>query len=380
MRAALVCAVLGAATSALAYPQFQLSTGNVRCSQCHFAPAGGGLINGYGRSEAGDTISAGGDGRFLHGLWEPPSWLGLGADVRVAGLMVHQSQDPQPAENHTKTTDFEVFPMLADLYGRVQVAGQFSASVTLGFRGKTRPEQSAAARLISRNHYLMWREGPTGWYVRAGRFYAPYGLRLPEHTAYIERFLGFDVLEESYNVSGGYVGDEWELHLTAFTADFIRESVGQGGSGGAAYFEHRPTQALAWGAQARVSAGSETTRSQGGLVGKAFLDGPRILLLAEADLVRETFKDAGPGRWQLAGYLGAAWLPVRGWMVQLMLERWDEDLARSGVARDAIGAELQWFPTAHVELSLYGRLQVIGTGSSDGSPSQVVLLQAHYYL
>ena len=35
--------------TARAYPQWQLSTGAARCNQCHFAPAGGGLINSYGQ-------------------------------------------------------------------------------------------------------------------------------------------------------------------------------------------------------------------------------------------------------------------------------------------------------------------------------------------
>jgi len=30
--------------------------------------------------------------------------------------------------------------------------------------------------------------------------------------------------------------------------------------------------------------------------------------------------------------------------------------------------------------SLFGRLAFIGTGSDDGSPSQLLLLQLHYYL
>ena len=64
---------------------FSSRSGTTRCSQCHYDPAGGGLITSWGRDESGDTISLGGDGAFLHGLWEPPSWLALGADVRLAG-------------------------------------------------------------------------------------------------------------------------------------------------------------------------------------------------------------------------------------------------------------------------------------------------------
>jgi hypothetical protein len=373
MRAALLALLLAAPAAAHAYPQFQLSTGAVRCNQCHYAPSGGGLLNPYGRDEAGDAISAGGDGRFLHGLWEPPSWLGLGADLRFAGLATN--------EGAVTGVDWEAFPMLADLYARAAVGG-FSVYVNLGYRGSARPtEPPVVSRILSREHYVMWREGATGWYVRAGRFFAPYGIRLPEHTAYIRRFLGFNTLEETYDVSGGYIDDDLELHLTAFTPDFIRGAVGDRGSGGAAYFEQRVLEhKAAWGAQARVSVGDTNTRSSLGLVGKLYLDGPRIQLLAEVDVVLQSLRDLGPDRWQLFGYLGAAWFPLRGLLFQLQLERFDEDMAVKGVARDAVSVELQWFPTAHVEVSLYGRLQIIGTGTADGPLSEVGLLQFHYYL
>ncbi|HUH02998.1 MAG TPA: hypothetical protein VML75_13465, partial [Kofleriaceae bacterium] len=82
---------LGAlSTAAHAYPQFQFTTGNDRCSLCHVSPAGGGLLTYWGRSESADTISMGdsesflGDPRPLNGLWEPPSWFDFGGDYRGA--------------------------------------------------------------------------------------------------------------------------------------------------------------------------------------------------------------------------------------------------------------------------------------------------------
>src|ERR1051325_7838182 len=78
--------LLLASREASALPQFQLSSGTTRCGQCHYAPAGTGLISAWGRDEAGDTISRGGDGSFLHGLWAPPSWLALGGDLRLVAL------------------------------------------------------------------------------------------------------------------------------------------------------------------------------------------------------------------------------------------------------------------------------------------------------
>src|SRR5258708_16116681 len=90
-----------------AFPQWQLSTGNTHCNQCHYAPAGGGLINNYGRDAAGEDLSTfGGDGAFLHGAVPLPSWLALGGDLRGA----FAGQDVQDPSGPT----YAFFPMQAD--------------------------------------------------------------------------------------------------------------------------------------------------------------------------------------------------------------------------------------------------------------------------
>jgi hypothetical protein len=371
MRGALVVLIVAAAAPAAAYPQLQLSTGAVRCNQCHYAPAGGGLINNYGRSESADTLSMGGNGGFLHGVWDPPRWLALGADVRLAALVNDVGA--------TEGAELAAFPMQGDVYSRFEIDSLgLSLYLNVGLRGTARPDEPLLySRLVSREHYLMWRPRPQGVYARVGRFFAPYGLRLAEHPVFVRRFLGFNTLEETYGLSGGYVADGWETHVTAFVPDFIRP-VGHRGKGAAAYYERRLGDRAAAGAQARLAIGPDDTRAHGGLVGKYLLG--EILLLGQLDLVHQSFDAADAPRWQMAGYLGASWLFRRGFLAQLMLERWDEDLGLSGVARSAVGAELQWFPTAHVELLLYGRVQMIGAGGDDGDASQLVLLQLHYYL
>ncbi|HKA88785.1 MAG TPA: hypothetical protein VKE22_14045 [Haliangiales bacterium] len=369
MRALALLVALAPAVAG-AYPQFQFQTGAVRCNQCHFAPAGGGLINGYGREEAGDTISLGGDGSFLHGLWTPPSWLALGGDVRLAGVLNNVGAD--------FGTEVEAFPMQADFYARAAV-GAFSAYVKVGYRGTPRSDTAPPfSRLVSREHTLTFRPDPVGPYVRVGRFFAPYGLRVVEHLTFIRRYLGFSTLEETYGLSGGYVSDDWELHATAFVPSFSRP-VGYREKGGAAYFETRLGLA-AIGAQARAGFADIENRLQAGVVGKYLVEGPNILLLGELDVVRQHFTDADASRAQLVGYLGASTFLVRGLMAQLVLERYDEDLAVKGVARTAFGASLQWFFHAHFEAYLYGRWVVDGSGSADGASSKLVMLQVHYYL
>lgn len=185
--------VLAAPSLAHAYPHFQLSSGSAQCSQCHVAPAGGGLLTEWGQAELGETLAGGGDGRFLHGAISLPGWLQLGGDVRVAAL-ANDTGSPEGAE-------LAVFPMQLDLAMRV-VSGAWSASATVGARGRVRTagsdDASLASYFISREHYAMWRPEAQGPYARIGRFAAPYGLRLADHTAYVRRYLGFNLLEETY--------------------------------------------------------------------------------------------------------------------------------------------------------------------------------------
>src|SRR5688572_5879934 len=95
-RLLLVATFLAVALSpqlARAYPQWQFSSGTARCGQCHFNPSGGGAITTYARDAVGEELSTWeGDGSFLHGAVELPSWLALQVDLRGA-LMRHENGD-----------------------------------------------------------------------------------------------------------------------------------------------------------------------------------------------------------------------------------------------------------------------------------------------
>ena len=392
MRRSILCALMAALAvialdgRASAYPQFQFSSGTNRCNQCHYAPAGGGLITSWGRDESGDTISLGGDGSFLHGLWAPPAWLALGADVRLAAIRNDVGGSEAP--------EYAAFPMQSDLYARLAFGEQVSLYLEGGVRGDTRPADpsiagrfgSAADRLMSREHYLMWRTGSTGVYLRAGRFFAPYGLRFVEHTYYVRRYTGTDLYDETYTFSGGYVGEDWELHASLFapppaTFPDALQSVGLRESGAAVYAEMRLGSMSAVALQARFGRSAESVRTQGGVVGKLWLDRPRILLLGEADFIRQQVSAASFNENQFVSYLGASLFPTRGLMIGVAYERYQEDLAVAGTARTGLDAQVNFFPWAHFELVLLGQYQFSGTGATtDGPTASLFMLQLHYYL
>jgi hypothetical protein len=375
--------LLAGARQAAAYPQFQFSSGTNRCSQCHFSPAGGGLITSWGRDESGDTISRGGDGAFLHGLVSPPSWLAIGGDFRYAALQNDVGSPDGP--------DHAFFPMQGDLYVRTAFGESWSLNITGGARGVVRPEDgspvgrltSATNRLVSREHFLMWRPSATGPYARVGRFFAPYGLRFAEHTTYVRRYNGFNLYEETYNASGGYVADEWEVHATAFAPvppglpDPLL-SVAPPAYGAAAYGELRLAKMSAIGAQMRLAFGTLVNTFQGGVVGKLWIEKAKTLFLGQTDLIRQQFTSYG--QTQSVSYLGVSFFPTRGLMGGLAYERFQENLGISGTARNAYDFQINFFPWAHIEVLVLGRYQVVGSGASDGGSASLGMLQLHYYL
>jgi hypothetical protein len=234
----------------------------------------------------------------------------------------------------------------------------------------------SSSRLISREHYLAWQPEVLGPYVRAGRFFAPFGMRLAEHITYVRRDLGFNQLQESYNLSGGFVFERSELHLTAFAPDFVRH-IGSDEKGGTVYYERRFADFAALGLQSRLAFGPGRTRLIVGTVGKVHVARLKSLLLAEVNAVQMEFAtSAVPSRSQLVAAVGFSTLPVRGLIFTLLGERYQTDLQVRDAAHTAGTALVNWFPYPHFELQVMGRLQHPGGGDT----TKTVLAQLHYFL
>jgi hypothetical protein len=129
------------------------------------------------------------------------------------------------------------------------------------------------------------------------------------------------------------------------------------------------------GAQARAAFFDKDiygyTTYHGGLLGKYWLEGAKLLFMAQADFGIKQIEDADYTNKEVLGYLGVSYFPIRGIMVTAAGETWVEDLATPGVARNAGSLEVQYFPWAHFELLVYGRMSTDAT---------VLMTQLHYYL
>ena len=377
--AAFLAVIAATERTAAAYPQWQLSSGSARCNECHYAPAGGGLITTYGRDAIGSELSTfEGNGAFLHGKVSPPAWLAVGADLRGA-FVANGVQDPNGAA-------VAAFPMQADVGVRAAIPRGFSATVTVGYLGQIRDndaivpddnfQPNTASSFISREHFLSWQPASVGPYARMGRFYAPFGLRFLEHVFYTRRDLGFDHLKETYNLSGGWIYPVWELHLTAFAPDFVRH-MGSDEKGFAAYSERRfLSDTLALGGQVRIADAPGVTRYIYGALGKYYLQPIRTLFLVELDVVHLNFDgDAVDLRTQMIGLAGFAVLPFRGVMVTVLGERNQVDVAVRDAAWTATDLMINWFPYPHFEVQAMGRLQF----PAGGEVAKTFFAQLHYF-
>jgi hypothetical protein len=186
-----------------AFPEM-IRMGYVNCTACHVSPTGGGLLTEYGRAATGEVLSTWSyknEELFGHGLVpEPPAWLKVGGDFRSIQTYV----------DTPRSTSTSFFPMQMDLefgltfgkFNYVQSAGVMGGPEGTPYKGD----------FISHRMYALF-----NWtdeiYTRAGKYFMPYGINLPDHTSFVRKNLGFNENQESYNLDIGFLGEQWNAVL-----------------------------------------------------------------------------------------------------------------------------------------------------------------------
>jgi len=363
MRAIVITIVLVAATRiAAAYPQYQLSQDQT-CSACHLSPAGGGLLGENGLATAEQFSTYAGAPEAAHGKLVGPSWLVVGGDFRAgAGL------------NQDLGTNSVAFPMQAEMDAAVKKSA-FTLYATLGVQmgDGNRP----LTFVLAREHFVMWQQHPdqpTGLFVRVGRFMPVFGLRFAEHNDSTRRWGQTPLYGETYGAAVEYIAAAWEAHLTRFVQDPVEP-----GDGAAAYAEARIAERAAIGLEGRYAHGPDDARTAGGITAKYWLPGPKVLFEAELQVIRQAFAVPSPKRNQIVSYLLGSWFIRDGWLLDVGLSQYDEDIAVKDLDTEAVDVNLHWFATSHWELLLTNRVQTIAFGSG-GASSGYALFQFHYRL
>jgi len=224
--------------AALAYPQY-IAKGYTNCATCHYSPTGGGLPNSYGHQAAAatfpDAVKVGWIKEMRARLAKhdvtgtddqdrPVFQYDLGLDTRLMALRTPTRVAGSPS--------WVAIPMLGEV-GGVAARGPFLAYLTL----TPRPSgvEARSYTVASREHWLQYKiDGEQS--VRAGRLVLPFGLRVPDHTAYTREDFGFNKYDQWYALEWDHYSEHYMASVAAFDGTLIAERIAPGERGLCATF------------------------------------------------------------------------------------------------------------------------------------------------
>jgi len=179
------------AQSAKAEPYLAVQKG-MQCSNCHSHPAGGGKRTVYGNVFAQSDLAARriGDGKVWTG--EVNKWLSIGGDLRASFVDIDT-----PNRSGTSDTDFRRGTVYLEA---TLIPNRLSFHVDQQFSPDGFENLEAYVRLNSKN---------AKWFVTAGDFYLPYGLRLQDDSAFVRQATGINFANTDRGVQGGYEFGFW---------------------------------------------------------------------------------------------------------------------------------------------------------------------------
>lgn len=189
-------------TNAFAFPEM-IRHHYVNCTACHFSPAGGGLLNPYGRTISFDVLSTWGgekEARPFYGAVDSEKlnqWLQLGGDVRA--VQVHQE--------NSQARDGRFIPMQEG----IEVATFWSKFTASAFVGKTNMDW--IYRAIATRYWAMY-QAMDELTFRVGRFIPVFGLNIPQHTFNTRMSLGFGQGLERDSFETMWSGEKWNFAFT----------------------------------------------------------------------------------------------------------------------------------------------------------------------
>lgn len=343
------------ACSAHAEPYLAIQQG-YKCPACHVNPTGGGLRSDFGILFASKLLP-----RHVT-TGDSPGWSGaLSQYLRVGGdLRASWSRSDVPGQSGSEQHGLDQLRVYASL---APWPGHFSLYVD---------ESLAPGDPRALEAYGRIDLPGTGFYLKGGQFYLPFGWRLQDQTALVREVSGISMSTPDRGAELGYDLGSWSAQL-----DYTRGAANSASGTG-----HQFVGQLAWvQPRYRLGAASSVTQSSGGnrLVAGLFAGlrtGP-VGWLGEADLVRDGGYPEGT-RTLAAALAEADWTIRRGHNLKLSAEYFDPDRA---IAEDQ---KLRWSllyefsPVAFVQLRA-GLRRYRGIPQNDFDNRHLAFVELHGY-
>jgi hypothetical protein len=310
-----------------AEPYLALQAG-LRCAQCHVNQTGGGMRTPFGNAYAQTQLAANrlpDAAAAWHG--QVGRSFGIGANLRAAAI----SSDVAGAR---QTDPFELRE--ARLYlSFTPIADRLS----LYLDQYLRPGSSQ-----NREVFVRYSAADGSHYLKAGRFYLPFGWRLQDNSAFVRSQTAIDMTGPDRGVELGWDPGPLSLQVAVSNGTFGESEVDSGKqvSLQLAYIQD------AWrvGAAANHNDQDIGDRSAWGLFG-GLRTGP-VSWLAEIDLIED--RSSGGKQRSLAWLLESNWRIVQGHNLKLGAEALDADRNRGGDRQTRLSAVYEYTPIAYLQL------------------------------
>ncbi|MBM0104676.1 hypothetical protein JM946_07955 [Steroidobacter sp. S1-65] len=332
---ALVALFSASVAGVRAEPYFAVREG-LKCSNCHFNAAGGGMRNAFGNGWAQTALPA----RRIEGI-ESDAWTGvvnrffaLGGNLRANAT--HTDVPDNDARSEFDLEEGRAYLAITPIPDRLAV--YFDQRFAPG--GSTNLE--AFARYTTEDQR---------WQVQAGQFYLPYGLRLEDDGAFIRQVTGINFATPDRGVQVGYESGSLSTQL----------AVSNGTASGPEPDEGKQVSLRAEHVQRvwRVGAGFNLNHTDAGDrqmqgVFAGLRTGP-IAWLAEADYL--TDETLGPEeRKQWVGLIEANWWISQGHNLKLTAEVFEPDTDVDEDEQNRYSLVYELFPFQFVQLRLGARI------------------------
>jgi len=304
LKAVLAAALLTVCSVATAEPYLAVLKG-MQCSSCHSHPSGGGKRNVYGNVFAQTEWPARRLGDPSAKLWtgEVFAWLSVGGNLRAG----YESTD---VPGSGSDSDFDI------TRGTVYVEANLIPNRLLIYVD----QKLAPDDVENRELYLKLKTADNRFYIAAGQFFLPYGLRLEDDSAFIRQATGVNFNLPDRGVQVGYESGPWSTQLS------VTNGTGLGpvlDSADRVSFVGQYVQQL-W--RAGVSFSSIDSASGDRQMQNAFFGlktGP-VVWLGELDFISDDVP-GGSSVDAIAGLLEGNWIFRKGHNLKISYEYFDPD-------------------------------------------------------
>ena len=207
--AILIAAMLLAPAVSRAEPYLAVRSG-AKCVACHVDPTGGGKRTEFGNiysqtalaEERLDPATGRAEPAAETGA-QPALWTGKINDHLAVGSDLRANLQSTLVPNNPSTVAFD--PTRAQVYLELKpIVDRLTIYLD---------ERVAPGAATNRETYAMLRSANREAYVKMGRMFIPFGLRIEDDTAFVRQVSGTTFNSSDDGIEGGLDGGPWSVHL-----------------------------------------------------------------------------------------------------------------------------------------------------------------------